>query len=96
MAGRFDRLQSWLPVGSSEPSIEDIDDKTFDRAAEILEANGDDLTKENIREQAEYLLELEEVDKGELRLGVIQDKTEQSLADQDVISPRQLREVLLC
>ncbi len=93
MAGRFDRFRSWLPVGSREPSIDDINDETFDRAAEILEANGNDLTKENIREQAEYLLEVEDVDDGELRLGVIQDETEQSLADRDVIAPRQLQEV---
>ncbi|MFC7216553.1 hypothetical protein ACFQO4_21065, partial [Saliphagus sp. GCM10025334] len=91
--GRFDRFRSWLPVGSSEPSIDDIDDETFDRAAEVLEANGDDLTKENIRKQARYLLEVEDVDDGELRLGVIQDETEQSLADRDVIAPRQLQEV---
>lgn len=93
MAGRFDRFRSWLPVGSREPSIDDINDETFDRAAEILEANGNDLTKENIREQAEYLLEVEDVDDGELRLGVIEDETEQSLADRDVIAPRQLQEV---
>ncbi|WP_209309599.1 VirB4 family type IV secretion system protein [Haloarcula amylovorans] len=80
-------------MGSSEPSIEDIDDETFGRATEILEANGDDLTKENIREQAEYLLEIEDVDEGELRLGVVQDESEQALADQDIIAPRQLQEV---
>ncbi|RBI60742.1 hypothetical protein DMJ13_17460 [halophilic archaeon] len=93
MGDRLDRLRSKLPIGSSEPSIADIDDETFDRATEILEANGDDLTKENIREQAECLLEVEDIDEGELRLGVVQDETEQSIADRDVIAPRQLQEV---
>ncbi|MBX0297405.1 VirB4 family type IV secretion system protein [Haloarcula nitratireducens] len=39
------------------------------------------------------MLEVEDVDEGELRLGVVQDETEQALADRDVIAPRQLREV---
>ena len=48
MAGRFDRLRSWFPVESSEPSIDDIDDETFDRAAEILEANGDEIGRAHV------------------------------------------------
>ncbi|AQL44821.1 hypothetical protein BV210_18365 (plasmid) [Halorientalis sp. IM1011] len=73
--------------------IDDIDDETFDQVTAILEANGDDLTKENIRQQAQHLLEIEDVDEGQLRLGVVQDDTEQALADRDVVAPRQLQEV---
>ncbi|TYL37262.1 hypothetical protein CV102_18320 [Natronococcus pandeyae] len=93
MGERLSQLRSRLSIGRSNQTIEDIDDETFDQATKILEANGDDLTKENIREQAEYLLEIEDGDEGELRLGVVQDDTEQSLADRDVIAPRQLQEV---
>ncbi len=90
--GFLSGLRSRL-TGSGKHTLEEIDDETFDRAASIVEANGDDLSKENIREQAEHLLELEEVDEGEFRLGVIQDDTEQSLADRDIIAPRTLKEV---
>ncbi|EJN56890.1 hypothetical protein HSB1_47070 [Halogranum salarium B-1] len=81
-----------MPWTDSTPTLNDIDDETFDRAAAVLEANGDELTKANIREQAEYLLELEEADDGDLRLGVVQDATERSLSDRDIIAPRQLTE----
>ena len=86
------RLRSVLPWTDTELDLTDIDDETFDQAANVLEANGDELTKENIREQAEYLLEIEDVDDGELRLGLIQDETEQSLSDRDIVAPRQLTE----
>lgn len=91
-ADRFERVRSLLPWTESTPGLDEIDDETFDQAAAVLEGNGDELTKENIRDQAEYLLELEDVDDGELRLGVIQDETEQSLSDRDIIAPRQLTE----
>ena len=86
------RLRSLLPWTDTKLDLTDIDDETFDQAANVLEANGDELTKENIREQAEYLLEIEDVDDGELRLGLIQDETEQSLSDRDIVAPRQLTE----
>ena len=86
------RLRSLVPGLESEPGLDEIDDEVFDRATAILEANGDELSKENIQAQAKHLLELETAEDGEIRLGVLQDETERSLADRDIIAPHEISE----
>ncbi|WP_227357549.1 VirB4 family type IV secretion system protein [Haladaptatus salinisoli] len=86
------RLRSLIPGLKSEPGLDEIDDEIFDRATAILEANGDELSKENIQAQAKHLLELENAEEGEIRLGVLQDETERSLADRDIIAPHEISE----
>ena len=100
-SGRLNRLLSWLPGGSgsipgagtsarTDPAnvnLEEIDDETFDRAVSILEQEGRETSRANIREQVARLIDFEAADPDEFRLGLIQDADSQAQIDQASVAP---------
>lgn len=100
-SGRLNRLLSWLPGGSgsipgagtsarTDPAnvnLEKIDDETFDRAVSILEQEGRETSRANIREQVARLIDFEAADPDEFRLGLIQDADSQAQIDQASVAP---------
>ncbi|MFB6201313.1 MAG: hypothetical protein ABEI98_04810, partial [Halorhabdus sp.] len=101
-SGPLNRLLSRLPggFGSSTPGdggsartdpdnvdLEEIDDETFDRAVSILEQEGRETSRANIREQIARLIDFEAADPDEFRLGFIQDADSQAQLDQASVAP---------
>lgn len=101
-SGPLNRLLSRLPggFGSSTSSdgtsartdpanvnLEEIDDETFDRAVSILEQEGQETSRANIREQVARLIDFEAADPDEFRLGFIQDADSQAQIDQASVAP---------
>lgn len=85
------------PGPESTPSptsveLDSVDDETFDRAVTILEQEGREKTRANIKEQVSRLLELQETDPSEFRLGLVRDAVEQARADQAIIAPPSIEE----
>lgn len=76
----------------NDVDLDAIDDETFDRAITILEQEGREKTRANIREQVARLLELQETDPSEFRLGLVRDAVEQARADQALIAPPSIEE----
>ena len=100
-SGVLNRLLSRLPgsfgsipgAGTSartDPAnvnLEEIDDETFDRAVSILEQEGRETSRANIREQVARLIDFEAADPDEFRLGLIQDADSQAQIDQASVAP---------
>jgi len=100
-SGVLNRLLSRLPgsfgaildAGTSartDPAnvnLEEIDDETFDRAVSILEQEGREASRANIREQVARLIDFEAADPDEFRLGLIQDADSQAQIDQASVAP---------
>ena len=101
-SGPLNRLLSQLPgdFGSSTPGdgtsdrtnpdnvdLEEIDDETFDRAVSILEQEGRETSRANIRKQVARLIDFETADPDEFRLGLIQDADSQAQLDQASVAP---------
>ena len=78
---------------SGEKSLDEIDEETVNEAMAILNQEEDEVTKEELQRQANHLLELEDVDEGKFRMGVVQDATEQEMSDRDIIAPDKIKEV---
>ncbi|MFA9516965.1 VirB4 family type IV secretion system protein [Halopenitus sp. H-Gu1] len=68
-------------------NLEEIDDETFDRAVSILEQEGRETSRANIREQVARLIDFEAADPDEFRLGLIQDADSQAQIDQASVAP---------
>jgi len=68
-------------------NLEEIDDETFDRAVSILEQEGRETSRANIREQVARLIDFEAADPDEFRLGLIQDADSQAQLDQASVAP---------
>jgi len=94
----FSRLPGGSPSASTADStpertdpndvnLEDVSDETFDRAVSILEQEGRDTSRANIREQVARLLDFEAADPDEFRLGLIQDADSQAQLDQASVAP---------
>ena len=87
-------LRSKIPLvgGKDELSLDEIDDEKLDRAAAILDEMGEEVSSENLRRQANYLVELENSDEDKFKLGFIQDREEKSITDQSLIAPKEIEE----
>lgn len=68
-------------------NLEEVSNETFDRAVGILEQEGRETSRENIREQVARLLDFEAADPNEFRLGLIQDAEGQAQLDQASVAP---------
>jgi hypothetical protein len=74
-------------TNQDDVNLEEIDDETFDRAVSILEQEGRETSRANIREQVARLIDFEAADPDEFRLGLIQDSHSQAQLDQASVAP---------
>lgn len=79
-------------VGRSSPSLETIDQETFEMALAILQTAGETPTQERLKEKATQLNQLEALDEKDIRIGIVQDHNERSRADQAIIAPTRIEE----
>ena len=77
---------------SGEIDLTDVDEDRFDQAVNILKANGENPTKENIRKQILALQGLEEMDEDDVNIGILQNADEQKVADRKIIAPTRIDE----
>lgn len=72
---------------SEDIDLADVDDGRFDQAVDILEANGEETTRSNIRKQIRALNQLEEMDEDDVNIGILQNDEEKEVADKRIIAP---------
>jgi len=87
-------ISRFISNGSDGKSLDELDEETVNEAMAILQQEEEEgeITKEEIRRQANHLLKIEDIDEGEYRMGVVQDPTEQELSDRDIIAPNEINE----
>jgi hypothetical protein len=86
-------ISRFMDDRTEEKSLDEIDEERVNEAMDILQQEEGEVTKDALRKQANHLLELEEIDEGEFRMGVVQDATEQEMSDRDIIAPNEISEV---
>jgi len=95
MKGVKERVGSKVPLINSDErrSFAELDDETIDEAIKILNQQGEETSKENIEQLANSLIEIEEADEGDFKVGFIQDREEATVSDQNLIAPARMEEV---
>lgn len=78
--------------GGDKVPFSDLDDEVINDAIQTLEEQGEEQSKENIEQMANYLLDIRETDEGEFKIGFVQDREEATVADQDLIAPNKIEE----
>lgn len=79
--------------GEKQLSLDEIPDEAVNQATQTLKAQDEELTKENIQKQANYLIEIQNSDEADNKIGFIKDREETSVSDKNIIAPRRMNEV---
>jgi len=72
---------------ASDVVLDEVSDERFDRAVAILQEEGRETSRENIREQVAHLIDFEDADPEDFRIGLVKDATSQAQLDQASVAP---------
>jgi len=74
-------------TAASDVDLDEVSDERFDRAVSILQQEGRETSRENIREQVAHLIDFEDADPEDFRIGLVRDATSQAQLDQASVAP---------